>query len=101
MQLRKDLLAFTASEVQGLQTTLQSLTGEKTKLATHLAAIQSLQADANAVMPPSACSSKPNLPSVEMVRTASAGNMPHAGRRRRLLLRREELPAAASRRSSS
>ena len=79
VQLRKDLLAFTASEVQGLQTTLQSLTGEKTKLATHLAAIQSLQADGNVVMPPSACSSKPNLASVEMVRTASAGNMPQPG----------------------
>ena len=30
-------------------------------------------------MPPSACSSKPNLASVEMVRTASAGNMPQPG----------------------
>src|SRR5437763_1606954 len=52
VQLRKDLLAFTASEVQGLQTTLQSRTAENTKLATHLAAIQSLQADGNVVMPP-------------------------------------------------
>jgi hypothetical protein len=79
VQLRKDLLAFTASEVQDLQTTLQGLTGEQTKLATHLAAIQSLQADGNVVMPPSACSSKPNLPSVEMVRTKSAGNVPQPG----------------------
>jgi hypothetical protein len=79
VQLRKDLLAFTASEVQGLQTTLQSLTNENTKLATHLAAIQSLQSDGNAVVPSSACSSKPNLPSVEMVRTASAGNVPQPG----------------------
>ena len=79
VQLRKDLLAFTASEVQGLQTTLQSLTNENNKLATHLAAIQSLQADGNVVMPTSACSSKPNLPSVEMVRTQSAGNVPQPG----------------------
>lgn len=79
VQLRKDLLAFTASEVQGLQTTLQSLTAENNKLATHLAAIQSLQADGNVVMPPSACSSKPNLASVEMVRTQSAGNVPQPG----------------------
>ena len=63
------------SEVQGLQTTLQGLTGEQTKLATHLAAIQSLQADANTMMPASVCSTKPNLPSVEMVRTRSAGNV--------------------------
>jgi hypothetical protein len=30
-------------------------------------------------MPPSACSTKPSLPSVEMVRTQSAGNMPQPG----------------------
>ena len=95
VQLRKDLLAFTASEVQGLQTTLQSLTAENNKLATHLAAIQSLQADGNAMMPPSACSTKPNLASVEMVRTAERRQHAAAGRRGRLLLRREELPALA------
>src|SRR4030095_3884294 len=39
VQLYKDLLAFTASEVQGLQTSLQGLTAEETKLATHLASI--------------------------------------------------------------
>ena len=33
VQLRKDLLAFTASEIQGLQTSLSSLTRESTKLA--------------------------------------------------------------------
>ena len=79
VQLQKDLLAFTASEIQGLQTSLQSLTGEQTKLATHLASIQQLQADANTVIPPSVCSSKPTLPSVEMVRTQSAGNKPDPG----------------------
>jgi len=79
VELRKDLLAFTASEVQGLKTALQDLTTEQTQLATHLEAIKSLQADANVVMPPSACSTKPNLPSVEMVRKNSAGNMPMPG----------------------
>src|SRR5262245_29645546 len=69
VQLNKDLLAFTAGEVQAMQTELASLTGEQTKLATHLEAIKSLQADANTMMPPSSCSMKPNLPSVEMVRT--------------------------------
>jgi hypothetical protein len=79
VQLQKDLLAFTASEVQGLQTSLSSLTGEQTKLATHLAAIQSLQADANTMVTPSACGGKITLNSVEMVRTQSAGNMPMPG----------------------
>jgi hypothetical protein len=79
VQLYRDLLAFTGAEVQALQTTLQGLTDEQTKLATHLASIQSLQADANTMAPVSACSTKPNLPSVEMVRTRSAGNMPQPG----------------------
>jgi hypothetical protein len=79
VQLYKDLLAFTASEVQGLQSTLQGLTDEQNKLATNLAAIQSLQADANSMVPVSVCSTKPTLPSVEMVRTRSAGNMPQPG----------------------
>jgi hypothetical protein len=79
VQLYKDLLAFTASEIQGLQTSLQGLTTEQSKLATQLASIQSLQADANAMTPVSVCSTKPNLPSVEMVRTRSAGNMPQPG----------------------
>ena len=77
--LQQDLLAFTASEVDSLKTTLQSLTGEQTKLATHLASIQQLQADSNTVKPPSVCSSKPSLPSVEMVRTQSAGNVVQPG----------------------
>src|SRR5262245_45862348 len=79
VQLRKDLLAFTELEVEGLQQTLSSLTAENTKLATHLTSMQTLIAEANTVMPPSACSTKPNLASVEMVRTASAGNMPQPG----------------------
>jgi hypothetical protein len=79
VQLQKDLLAFTAGEVQSLQTTLQSQTGRQTKLATHLASIQALQRTRTTMVTPSVCSSKPNLPSVEMVRTQSAGNMPPAG----------------------
>src|SRR5262249_44874232 len=47
VQLQKDLLAFTASEIQSLQGTLSGLTQESGKLATHLASIQSLQADGN------------------------------------------------------
>ena len=79
VQLYNDLLAFTGGEVQAMQTELASLTGEQTKLATHLASIQSLQADANTVKPPSSCSMRPTLASVEMVRTKSAGNVPQPG----------------------
>jgi hypothetical protein len=75
VQLRKDLLALTASEIQGLSSTLTGLTTEQNKLATHLASIQALQADST-MMPVSVCSTKPTLPTVEMVRAASAGNKP-------------------------
>src|SRR5262245_37316322 len=78
-QLEKDLYAFSIGEVQGLQQTLSSLTGEQTKLATHLASLQSQLADLGTVKPPSSCSTKPNLPSVEMVRTKSAGNVVQPG----------------------
>lgn len=74
VQLRSDLLAFTASEIQGLQSTLSGLTREQTKLATHLASIQALKADSS-MTAQSSCSTKPSLPTVEQVRTASAGNV--------------------------
>lgn len=76
VQLRKDLLAFTASEIQGLQGTLNNLTRETSKLQTHLMAIQSLQADSSLTAAQSSCAMKPTLPTVEMVRKASAGNVP-------------------------
>jgi len=79
VQLSKDLQAFTISEIQGLQTTLQGLTTEETKLATHLASAQQVLADQNTVMPPSACTMKPTLTSVEMVRSQSNGNVPDPG----------------------
>ena len=74
VQLRKDLLTFTGSEIQTLQKTLTGLTREQTKLATHLSAIQALQSD-SAMTGHSSCTTKPSLPSVEMVRAASAGNV--------------------------
>ena len=73
VQLRKDLLALTTSEVQALSQTLSGLTREQTKLQTHLMALQNLQGTGMAAQ--SSCTSKPNLPSVEMVRSASAGNV--------------------------
>src|SRR3954470_17797325 len=41
VQLEKDMYAFTIAEVDGLRGTLSSLTSEQTKLATHLASLQS------------------------------------------------------------
>jgi hypothetical protein len=69
--LRTDLLALTASEIQGLQSTLGNLTTEKTKLQRHLEAIQSLSSGTGGAQ--STCSTRPTLPTVEMVRTATAG----------------------------
>ena len=73
VQLRKDLLALTATEIQGLKSTLSGLTREQTKLQTHLDAVNSLLADASGGPSQSVCTGKPNLPTVEMVRAASAG----------------------------
>ena len=76
-QLQKDLMAFTAAEIQSLQTTLNGLTREQSKLQAHLNAIQSLQSSSTTTTSPqSSCSAKPTLPTVEMVRKASAGNVP-------------------------
>jgi hypothetical protein len=79
VQLEQDMYAFTIAEVDGLRGTLSSLTSEQTKLATHLASLQSQLADLGTVKPPSSCSTKPNLPSVEMVRSKSAGNVIQPG----------------------
>jgi len=80
VQLRQDLLAFTASEIQSLSGSLKNLTTEQNKLQVHLQSIQAMQADASGGggggSTPSSCSTKPTLPTVEMVRKASAGNMP-------------------------
>jgi hypothetical protein len=76
VQLEKDLLAFTATEIQDLQKTVSSLTREQSKLQTHLTSVQSLLSDSNMMAQPSSCSSAPSLPTVEMVRKASAGNKP-------------------------
>ncbi|HXN33445.1 MAG TPA: DUF1552 domain-containing protein [Polyangiaceae bacterium] len=76
VQLRKDLLALTASEIQTLQTELTGLTSEQTKLQTHLASIQSLQSGASSMGSGQAgCTARPSMPTVEMVRAASAGQV--------------------------
>jgi hypothetical protein len=73
VQLRKDLLTLTQSEVQGLQSSLTGLTREQTKLQAHLDAMQGLLADASGGPTQSVCTGAPLLPTVEMVRAASAG----------------------------
>lgn len=72
VELRKDLLTLTAAEVQGLQSELSGLTKEQTKLQTHLKAIQAIQAQGS-MTTSSACMGRPAMPSVELVRAASAG----------------------------
>jgi len=76
VQLHSDLLAFTASEIQTMSGTLGGLTREQTKLNTYLTAIQSLQASASAMNGQNTCTTTPSLPTVDMVRSASAGNKP-------------------------
>jgi hypothetical protein len=76
VQLHSDLLAFTASEIQTMRGSLKGLTREQTKLDAYLSSVQALQSDASSMNTPSSCTSKPNLPTVEMVRSQSAGNKP-------------------------
>jgi hypothetical protein len=73
VQLRQDLLKLTATEIDGLKGTMTGLTREQTQLANHLAAVQGVLADASGGPTQSVCTGKPNLPTVEMVRSASAG----------------------------
>ncbi|MEO8903528.1 MAG: DUF1552 domain-containing protein [Polyangiaceae bacterium] len=73
-ELRKDLLALTASEIQSLQGTLGDLTTEKTKLQRHLDAIASIQSGSGS-SGQTTCTGKPSLPNVEKVRAASAGQV--------------------------
>jgi Protein of unknown function (DUF1552) len=73
VQLRQDLLKLTASEIDGLKSTLTGLTREQTQLAKHLDAMNGVLADASGGPTVSSCSGRPNLPTVEMVRSASAG----------------------------
>jgi hypothetical protein len=76
VQLHSDLLAFTASEIQTMRGTLNGLTREQSKLDAYLMAIQAQQASSSTMGSQSSCTTKPTLPTVEMVRSASAGNKP-------------------------
>jgi len=74
VELRSQLLALTASEIEALSGTLTGLTREQNKLQTHLQAIQALQSGQGGAGP-SSCSARPTLPTVEAVRAASAGQV--------------------------
>jgi hypothetical protein len=73
-EFRTELLTMTEGEIQGLSDELAGLTGEQTKLASHLAAIQAIKAGGGGTGD-SSCSMRPTLPTVEMVRAASAGQV--------------------------
>jgi hypothetical protein len=76
VQLRNDLMALTISEVQEMQTMVSSLTSERTKLQAQLDSLTAIKDEMTGGTPrPSTCSTRPSLPTVEMVRTASAGNV--------------------------
>jgi len=70
---RRELLGLTEGEIEGLSGELAGLTSEQTKLAQHLAAIQALKSGGGTGV--STCSTRPTLPTVEMVRAASAGQV--------------------------
>jgi hypothetical protein len=74
VQLRQALLTLTEGEITGLQSTLNGLTTEQTKLQRHLEAMQSI-ASSGSSSGQSTCSTAPSLPTVDMVRQASAGQV--------------------------
>jgi hypothetical protein len=73
-EFRAQLLDLTSAEIEGLSSELSGLTSEQTKLAAHLAAIQAVK-DGGGGTGDSTCTMRPTLPTVEMVRAASAGQV--------------------------
>jgi hypothetical protein len=77
VQLRKDLLSLTATDCMEMQKTLTGLTREQSKLQQHLSSIQTLLSEAGSGGggggTVSSCSTRPKLPTVEQIRSASAG----------------------------
>jgi hypothetical protein len=73
-ELRKDLLALTATEIEALQGSLGDLTRENTKLQRHLEAIRGIQ-NGNVSGGQTSCKGAPSLPNVDQVRAESGGNV--------------------------
>jgi hypothetical protein len=74
-QLRSAVLDLTTAELNDLKASVSSLTTEQTKLQSHLDAIAALKDGASMGSGQSSCTTKPNLPTVEKVRQASAGQV--------------------------
>ncbi|HEU5075655.1 MAG TPA: DUF1552 domain-containing protein [Polyangiaceae bacterium] len=74
VELRNGLLTLTEAEIESLSGSLSGLTREQNKLAAHLAAVQSLKASGGGGMQ-SSCTGRPTLPTVEQVRSESAGQV--------------------------
>lgn len=66
------LHSLTEAELQGLQQELKALTGEQTKLKTHLEAVQALKASGSGAGVIS-CDKAPTLAAVDALRAAAAG----------------------------
>jgi hypothetical protein len=73
VELQQMLLTLTEAEVGAMRTELASLTAESTKLQRHLDAIAAIKNEAGSGQ--STCSARPSLPTVEMVRSMSAGQV--------------------------
>ena len=70
--LRDSLYTLTEGELAALHTELGGLTNEQTKLQTHLDAIRALKAE-GAGIGPAACTTRPVLGAVDMVRQSAMG----------------------------
>jgi hypothetical protein len=68
------LHSLTEAELQGLQQELKALTGEQTKLKTHLEAVQALKASGSGAGVVS-CDKAPTLSAIDALRTAAAGQL--------------------------
>ena len=71
-QLRSSLLDLTTAELTDLKKTVSTLTTESSKVQSHLDALAALKTGGGG-SGQSSCTTKPNLPTVEKVRQASAG----------------------------
>lgn len=74
VELRNGLLTLTEAEIEALSKSLSGLTREQNKLAAHLMAVQSLKASGGGPVQ-SSCTTRPTLPTVELVRSESAGQV--------------------------
>lgn len=82
LALRAEILKLNAAELEELHSAVNGLTAERTKLQTHLQSVQAVKAHADSALQGggggggvNSCSTMPNMPLVEQVRAASAGEV--------------------------